>query len=152
MFHRYLSHKGWKTNLKNLMEAGTMNDYFSVQDNVPVKSLRLAYMNSFQNLVQYEEGYQLREEGPDSYVIYYKKIENSIRLKWKEKSTAKLLPAKRNNLTQCLPRRLKNSLGKTTVYVIPASEVKSANILESVSKIFLIPYKVETYFVSFSPI
>ena len=84
-----------------------MNDYFSVQDNVPFKSLRIAYMNSFQNLVQYEEGYQMREEGPDIYVINYKKIENSIRLKWKEKSTAKLLPAKRKNLKQCLPRRLK---------------------------------------------
>ena len=73
-FHRYLSHKGWKTNLKNLMEAGTMNDYFSGQDKVPVKSLRLAYMNSFLNLVPYKEGYQMKEEGPDSYVINYKRL------------------------------------------------------------------------------
>ena len=106
-------------------------------------------MNSFQNLISYKEGYQMSEKGPDSYVINYKKIENRIGLKWKVKPTAEFLSMKRKNSTQMLPRRLKNSLGKTTVYVIPASEVESAYIHDSGTKMFLIPYKVEDHFVSF---
>ena len=45
-----------------------------------------------------------------------------------------------------------NSLGKTTVYVIPDSEVESENIQDSGTKMFLIPYKVEDHFVSFATI
>ena len=36
--------------------------------------------------------------------------------------------------------------------MIPASEVKSANIQDSGTKMYLIPYKVEDHFVSFAPI
>ena len=56
-------------------------------------------MNSFQNLASNKEGYQMIEQGPDSYVINYKKIENCIGLKWKVKPMAKFLPLKRKNST-----------------------------------------------------
>ena len=48
--------------------------------------------------------------------------------------------------------KIENSLGKTTVYVIPDSEVKPVNIQDSGIKMFLIPYKIEDHFVSFAPI
>ena len=147
IFHRYLSHKSSGENLHMLMKKGTIHNYFSMPLSASMKSLNITYMNSLQNLTYYTEGYQLSENGPDSYMINYAKIDNPIGLKWKQKSTSSFLPVKRKHSREFLHRRLKNSLGIMRVYVIPDSEIEQSYIHDKGTKLFLITYEIETHFV-----
>ena len=138
-FHRYLSDKVSKDNLNLLKKKGKIRNYFSKLVSAPISSLNITYMNSLENLTCHKEGFQMSEKGPDSYMINYGKVENHIGLKWNQKSTCQFLPVKRKDTRNTLPRRLRNSIGTTMVYIIPASEIEHSYVHDSDTKLFLIP-------------
>ena len=44
-------------------------------------STQIIYLNSFHNLNANEEGYQMSENGPDSYFINYQEVKGQFKLK-----------------------------------------------------------------------
>ena len=152
MFLRYSGKTRKFDNLKTLSDKGMIHDYFSTPVSAPIASLRITYMNSLLNLTCHEEGYQMSTLGPDSYVIKCEKIRNPMTLSWKLKDACSLLPVKRKAIRDMLPRRLKNSLCMTEIYIVTSSDIENKYIHDPSSKLFLIPYKIEKQFVWFAPI
>ena len=146
-FLRYSGSRSKEDYFKILSDEGRINDYFSRPVSAPITSLNITYMNSLLNLTCHEEGYQMSTHGPDSYVIKCEKTRNPLTLSWKQKETCSLLPMKRKAVRDMLPRRLKNSLCMTNIYIITASKIENKYIHDPSSKLFLIPYKIEKSFV-----
>ena len=87
-----------------------------------ITSIKLTYLNSFENLIPYREGYQMNEQGPDSYSINYHEVINPLKLKWKMKEQCEYLSIGRKDYLDLLPQRLKNSQRKSRILVLLASE------------------------------
>ena len=147
-----MSDKFSKDNLNLLKKKVKIQNYFSKPVNAPISSLKITYINSLENLTCHKEGFQMSEKGPDRCIIIYGKVENHIGLKWNQKSTCQFLPVKRKDTRNTLPRRLRNSIGTTLVYIISASEIEHSYVHDSDTELFLIPYKIETHFVCLAPI
>ena len=94
----------------------------------------------------------MSEQGPDYYILNYQVVKNPLKLKWNMKEECEYLPIGRRNSTKLIPRRLKNSQGKTRVFVILASEISNKFFHQPGNKLFLIPWEIDTYFVTFAPI
>ena len=104
------------------MNEGTIQNYFSETVSANISSISLTYLNSFKNLIPFREGYQMNETGPDIYSINYHEVKNPIKLEWNMKKECQYLPIGRKDCLEFLPRRLKNSQGRSRILVILASE------------------------------
>ena len=64
-----MTHDICHDSLNLLRDKKILNKFFSKPVSEPVDSLNITYLNSFENLTCYKEGYQMSVNGPDSYVI-----------------------------------------------------------------------------------
>ena len=75
-FQRYLTSKYTDQSLNSLMNRDIIHHYFLDPVSTSISSIKLSYLNSFENLFPYREGYQMSEQGPDSYFINYHEVKN----------------------------------------------------------------------------
>ena len=111
-FHRYLIHKSSGDNLHMLMKKGKIHNYFSTLVSSPIKSLNITYISSLQKLRYYKEGYQMNNDGPDSYAIKFEKTNNPIKLRWKQKTNLFFLTCEKKGIMRYVPKEV----GKFFVY------------------------------------
>ena len=91
-FQRYLTRRKTDKSLNSLMNQGIIHHYFSEPVSTKISSIKLTYLNSFETLSQYSEGYQMSEQGPDYYFTKYQEVNNPLKLKWNIKEACKYLP------------------------------------------------------------
>ena len=58
------------------MKQGIIHQFFSEPVSISIDSIQITYLNSFDNLSPNKEGYQMSENGPDSYFINYQQVKN----------------------------------------------------------------------------
>ena len=66
-------------------KKGIIHEFFADPVSKSVNSTQIIYLNSFHNLNANEEGYQMSENGPDSYFINYQKVKGKFKFKWKQR-------------------------------------------------------------------
>ena len=134
------------------MNKGIIHHYFSEPVSTNISSVKSTYLNSFETLSPYREGYQMSDQGPDYYVFNYREVKNPLKLKLKMKEACEYLPIGRKIRQNYYSEYWKNSQGKSRVLVILASEIRNQYFRLPGNKLFLIPCEIETYFVTFAPI
>ena len=117
-----------------------------------MNSAQLIYLNSFHNLNENEEGYQMSVNGPDSYFINYQKVKGQLKLQWKQRQGFNYIPNGRRNKKEMMPKRLENSIGQSRVFIAVRSVLGKSYNQTSHSKLFLIPYEIEDFFTTFAQI
>ena len=142
-YQKFLNKRTGHRKLESLMKHENMETYISKPVSALIKSIKITYINSFHQLTRYEEGYQMSKKGPDNYVMDYHNVENHIKLIWKLKNSHSFLPIQRKQSKEFLPRRLKNSLLRTKVYIITASNKAnpSLGLLKKKAIFDSIPYR-----------
>ena len=96
--------------LANLKKKGIIHHFFANPVSESVDSTQIIYLNSFHNLNANEEGYQMSENGPDSYFINYQEVKGQFKLKWKQRQGFNYLPNGRRNTKEMIAKRLENSI------------------------------------------
>ena len=134
------------------MNKGIIHQFFSNPVSRSISSIKITYLNSFDNLSPNEDGYQMSENGPDSYFINYQHVNKQLKLIWEMKKGFEYLPNGRRNSKGMFPRRLKNSIGESRVFIVLPSVIKKPYNHISGSKLFLIPYEIDDCFTTFAQI
>ena len=58
------------------MKKGIIHKFFSEPVSISINLIKVIYLNSFDNLTHKKEGYQMSENGPDSYFINYQEVKS----------------------------------------------------------------------------
>ena len=118
------------------MDKNRLDEFFSIPTKVEIDSVNIVYMNSMNNLKPTCKGYQMSEMGPDRYVLNHHMVKDNIRLNWRRKKDYEYLRVTRRDTREFLPRRLKNSLFRTNIHVVPINETKKDTFMSQIESYY----------------